>query len=101
MEVLLERQTDHVALVRIDHPEARNALTPAMRGFLDRMPLVMQAKIAATEMAIAVTGTAMQVGGGRVLDDNDKPTAEHTYWKGFGERTAKGLSLMHAAPSSE
>jgi predicted dienelactone hydrolase len=31
-------------------------------------------------------------------DKSLKP--EHTYWKGFGERTAKGLSLMHAVPAA-
>ncbi|RST79479.1 dienelactone hydrolase [Aquibium carbonis] len=30
-------------------------------------------------------------------DKSLKP--EHTYWKGFGDRTAKGLSLMHATPA--
>ncbi len=32
-------------------------------------------------------------------DKSLKP--EHTYWKGFGDRTAKGLSLMHAAPAAD
>jgi hypothetical protein len=27
------------------------------------------------------------------LDDNGKPTEEHTYWAGFAPRTAKGLSF--------
>ncbi|APH72433.1 alpha/beta hydrolase family protein [Aquibium oceanicum] len=31
-------------------------------------------------------------------DKSFKP--EHTYWKGFGDRTAKGLNLMHAAPAA-
>ncbi len=32
-------------------------------------------------------------------DKSFKP--EHSYWKGFGNRTAKGLSLMHAAPAAQ
>jgi predicted dienelactone hydrolase len=32
-------------------------------------------------------------------DKSLKP--EHNYWKGFGNRTAKGLSLMHAAPAAQ
>jgi predicted dienelactone hydrolase len=39
--------------------------------------------------------------GVTALDDEDKPTAEHTYWKGFADRTAMGLSLMHAMPAGE
>ena len=31
-------------------------------------------------------------------DDAGEPTQEHTYWKGFADRTAAGLSLMQAAP---
>lgn len=32
-------------------------------------------------------------------DGSFKP--EHTYWKGFADRTAKGLSLMHSMPVDE
>ena len=32
-------------------------------------------------------------------DKSLKP--EHSYWKGFGNRTAKGLSLMHAEPAAQ
>ncbi|WP_157020142.1 alpha/beta hydrolase family protein [Mesorhizobium xinjiangense] len=32
-------------------------------------------------------------------DEDGNPKPEHTYWKGFGERTAKGLSLMHETPA--
>ena len=32
-------------------------------------------------------------------DKSLKP--EHSYWKGFGDRSAKGLSLMHAAPAAQ
>ncbi|MEX0405143.1 dienelactone hydrolase [Aquibium sp. LZ166] len=32
-------------------------------------------------------------------DKSFKP--EHTYWKGFSDRTAKGLSLMHAMPAAD
>ncbi|MFN3765672.1 MAG: alpha/beta hydrolase family protein [Aliihoeflea sp.] len=39
--------------------------------------------------------------GVTALDDEDKPTDEHTYWKGFADRTAVGLSLMHAMPAAE
>ena len=30
-------------------------------------------------------------------DKDGKPTAAHTYWKGFSRRTAVGLVLEHAA----
>ncbi len=30
------------------------------------------------------------------LEENGDPKPEHTYWKGFGDRTAKGLTLQHA-----
>jgi predicted dienelactone hydrolase len=39
--------------------------------------------------------------GVTALDDEDEPTAEHTYWKGFADRTAMGLSLMRAMPAGE
>jgi predicted dienelactone hydrolase len=39
--------------------------------------------------------------GVTALDEEDKPTAEHTYWKGFADRTAMGLSLMHAMPAAQ
>ena len=29
------------------------------------------------------------------LNEDGTPKPEHTYWKGFPNRTAKGLSLMH------
>lgn len=32
------------------------------------------------------------------LDDVGKPQPEHSYWKGFPNRTAVGLSLMHKLP---
>jgi predicted dienelactone hydrolase len=35
--------------------------------------------------------------GVHALQENGAPEPEHTYWKGFADRTAKGLSLMHAA----
>lgn len=38
--------------------------------------------------------------GVTALDDEEKPTADHTYWKGFADRTAIGLSLMHAGPAA-
>lgn len=34
-------------------------------------------------------------------DDAGEPTDAHTYWHGFADRTAAGLSLMHGAPDSE
>lgn len=33
--------------------------------------------------------------GVHALEEDGTPKAEHTYWKGFPARTAKGLSLMH------
>jgi len=33
------------------------------------------------------------------LDENGDPKAEHTYWKGFTERTAKGLHFERLSPS--
>ena len=33
------------------------------------------------------------------VDRDGKPTATHTYWKGFKRATAVGLSLEHAAPA--
>lgn len=30
------------------------------------------------------------------LEENGEPKPEHTYWKGFADRTAKGLTLLHA-----
>ncbi|WP_415230507.1 alpha/beta hydrolase family protein [Psychromonas sp.] len=33
------------------------------------------------------------------LDENGDPKAEHTYWKGFADRTAKGLHFEHLSPS--
>ncbi|MEM9107163.1 MAG: dienelactone hydrolase, partial [Pseudomonadota bacterium] len=35
--------------------------------------------------------------GVHALEDDGTAKAEHTYWKGFPDRTAKGLSLMHKA----
>jgi hypothetical protein len=32
------------------------------------------------------------------VDRDGKPTAEHTYWKGFRRATAVGLILEHSAP---
>jgi predicted dienelactone hydrolase len=32
------------------------------------------------------------------LDEDGNPKPEHTYWKGFPNRSAKGLSLMHREP---
>lgn len=39
--------------------------------------------------------------GVTALDDEGEPTDAHTYWKGFADRTAMGLSLMHAMPAGE
>ncbi|MFT4941978.1 MAG: putative dienelactone hydrolase [Paraglaciecola sp.] len=33
------------------------------------------------------------------LDENGDPKAEHTYWKGFADRTAKGLFFERLSPS--
>jgi hypothetical protein len=33
----------------------------------------------------------------RVLEENGVPKPEHTYWKGFSDRTAQGLSLLRGA----
>ncbi|MFQ3236540.1 MAG: putative dienelactone hydrolase [Paraglaciecola sp.] len=33
------------------------------------------------------------------LKDKGKPKVEHTYWKGFADRTAKGLHFEHLSPS--
>ncbi len=33
--------------------------------------------------------------GVHALEEDGTPKAEHTYWQGFPNRTAKGLSLMH------
>ncbi len=35
------------------------------------------------------------------VDDAGAPTEEHTYWLGFPERTAVGLTLEHEQPASE
>ena len=35
--------------------------------------------------------------GVHALEENGTPKPEHTYWKGFADRTAKGLSLKQAA----
>jgi predicted dienelactone hydrolase len=38
-------------------------------------------------------------GGVFALDDKGNPKADHTYWKGFAERTAKGLHFEQLSPS--
>ena len=35
------------------------------------------------------------------VDDTGNPTAEHSYWQGFPERTAVGLSLRYEKPAGE
>ena len=35
------------------------------------------------------------------VDDAGAFTEEHTYWRGFPERTAVGLSLVHERPEGE
>jgi predicted dienelactone hydrolase len=36
---------------------------------------------------------------GYSVDKEGKPTANHSYWKGFQQRTAVGLTLEHSVPS--
>jgi PAS domain-containing protein len=35
------------------------------------------------------------------VDEEGNPTEEHTYWQGFPERTAIGLSLEHELPAGD
>lgn len=52
--VLLERPSDHVALLRLNRPEARNALSPALRGELRDLVLTLGRDV--ETRAIVLTG---------------------------------------------
>lgn len=54
-----------------------------------------------TEMASYLDLVENAADGVVARGEDGEPSDDHTYWKGFADRTAVGLSLKHAMPAAE